>query len=538
MKFAGLSTALNLGQRARKGSHKPVLGLVSALALVAAAGTGLIGVFTAAPATAGVHSVASVTMAGRRTQAPGQTTPGPTVIGPIAGTPATTAQVALSPYGYVQQEFFVRGTATRYVEAGRWRSNGHWAVNAAGTAPYETRILVRRPADPARFNGTVVVEWLDSPRGVDEDIEFDYEVRELLRAGYAWVGVSTAVVPTTDSVEGLQKADPARYAKLTFPGISYSYSIFSQVAEALKHPHGVAPLGGLRPRALIADGDSGGAHLLLTYYNAIEPVTRLFSGFLLHSRAEGAEPISGHSVRSAGQKGPKPPNEPAPAIVHVRTGLPVPVLDVQTEFDVLNNVAKDLESYPSRQPDSQYFRLWELAGAPHADLSIAAQFSPPLPPTTVTCKLPVNNGGQEVYAMDTALASLNRWIQYGVPPREFPLLDVTVKPGHGPEYVRNKYGDVIGGMRTPDVQVPIAALSGSGNTSPGAAPPGGLLADVCLFVGTSHPLSRSQLKALYPTHQAYVAAVTRAAMSDVAAGVLLPADAWEIIVTAQQASVP
>jgi hypothetical protein len=224
--------------------------------------------------------------------------------------------------------------------------------------------------------------------------------------------------------------------------------------------------------------------------------------------------------------------------VHARADLPVPLLDVQTEFDVLDNVATDLESYPSRQPDSQYFRLWELAGAPHADLSIASQYSPPLPPTTLTCKLPVNNGGQEVYAMDTALAALNRWIQHGIPPREFPLLDVTVKPGKGPEYVLNEYGDVIGGMRTPDMQVPIATLTGGGNTSPGAAPPGGLLADVCLFVGTSHPLSQSQLKALYPTHQAYVAAVTKAAMSDVAAGVLQPADAWEIIVTAQQASVP
>jgi hypothetical protein len=533
MKLTRLVAGLSPGQRVKKTKHKQVLRTVPALALAAAAGAaGLIVAVNAPQATARVND-ASATMPGR-----GMQVPSPAVIGPIAGTPATTSQVALSPYGYVQQEFFVRGTATRYVEAGRWGSDGRWAVKAAGTAPYETRILVRRPADPARFNGTVVVEWLDSPRGTDEDVEFDYEVRELLSAGYAWVGVSTAVVPTTDSLEGLQETDPARYATLTFPGISYSYSIFSQVAEALWHPRGMAPLGGLQPRALIADGDSGGAHLLLTYYNAIEPMTRLFSGFLLHSRAEASEPISEPSVRSAGQKGPQPPDQPTPAIVHVRTDLPVPVLDVQTEFDVLDNVATDLESYPSRQPDSQYFRLWELAGAPHGDLSISSQYSPPLPPTTLTCKLPVNNGGQDVYAMDTALAALNRWIQDGVPAREFPLLDVTVKAGTGPEYVRNKYGDVIGGMRTPDVQVPIATLTGGGNTSPGAAPPGGLLADVCLFAGTSRSLSQPELKALYPTHQAYVAAVTKTAMSDVTAGILQPADAWEIIVTAQQASVP
>ena len=28
-----------------------------------------------------------------------------------------------------------------------------------GRFPYRTRMIVRRPADPADFNGTVVVEW-------------------------------------------------------------------------------------------------------------------------------------------------------------------------------------------------------------------------------------------------------------------------------------------------------------------------------------------------------------------------------------------
>ena len=56
----------------------------------------------------------------------------------------------LSAYGYVEEEFFVRGTANVY----DWDSAGHVTVRTAD-APYTTRILMRRPVDPARFSGTV-----------------------------------------------------------------------------------------------------------------------------------------------------------------------------------------------------------------------------------------------------------------------------------------------------------------------------------------------------------------------------------------------
>ena len=41
------------------------------------------------------------------------------------------------------------------------------AVAPAELADYRTRILVYRPADAARFNGTVVVEWLNVSGGLD-----------------------------------------------------------------------------------------------------------------------------------------------------------------------------------------------------------------------------------------------------------------------------------------------------------------------------------------------------------------------------------
>jgi len=76
--------------------------------------------------------------------------PNPVVSGPITGGVRGTALMAsyfdLGTWGYLEQEFFTEGTATAY------------AANPQTSAPYKTRVIVRRPVDPQRFNGTVYVE--------------------------------------------------------------------------------------------------------------------------------------------------------------------------------------------------------------------------------------------------------------------------------------------------------------------------------------------------------------------------------------------
>ena len=88
----------------------------------------------------------------------------------------TTAAVSGAPVinlaarGYVEEEFLMSGGATVYQQSGLWLSNGHWNVSVAQrNVPYTTRLLVRYPTNPARFNGTVVVEWLNESMGIDAD---------------------------------------------------------------------------------------------------------------------------------------------------------------------------------------------------------------------------------------------------------------------------------------------------------------------------------------------------------------------------------
>ena len=116
--------------------------------------------------------------------------------------------INLSEVGYEEREFTMSGGATVYKQSGLWSSNGKWGVSASQTnVPYTTRLLVRYPTNPAKFNGTVVFEWLNDTTGGDQDPVWAQLYNELISKGYAYVGV-TAQRP---GMKDLATWDPARY---------------------------------------------------------------------------------------------------------------------------------------------------------------------------------------------------------------------------------------------------------------------------------------------------------------------------------------
>src|SRR5262249_19053444 len=156
---------------------------------------------------------------------------------------------------------------------------------AGVTSAYRTRILVRRPANAAHFNGTVVVEWLNVSGGLDASPDWTYLHTFLIREGFAWVGVSAQQL----GVEGgfsplgldlsLKSQNPQRYGSLMHPGDSFSYDIFSQVAAAVRGAADTT-LGGLRAKRVIAAGESQSAFRMVTYINAVQPLAKAYDGFL------------------------------------------------------------------------------------------------------------------------------------------------------------------------------------------------------------------------------------------------------------------
>ena len=198
----------------------------------------------------------------------------------------------LAKVGYQESEYFVSGTATSYTSASPLTTDGKWTVTPDATAPYTTRVVVRRPVNAAKFNGTVIVEWLNVSGGVDAGPDWTLTHNELIRDGFAWVGVSAqslGLLAAQGKVPKLTPGDPVRYASLSHPGDSFSYDIFSQAGQAIRDDSALM-LGGLTPNKLIAAGESQSAGRLVTYIDAVHPLVHVYDGFLVHSRfATGAD---------------------------------------------------------------------------------------------------------------------------------------------------------------------------------------------------------------------------------------------------------
>jgi hypothetical protein len=151
------------------------------------------------------------------------------------------------------------------------------------------------------------------------------------------------------------------------------------------------------------------------------------------------------------------------------------------------------------------------------DAGRAAADTTHLPPVTsifgiFTCDKPINAGPQH-YVLSAALWHLDRWARTGsVRGGRAPRLQITSGPP--PSIERDQLGNALGGIRTPQVDVPIATLSGLGQSGGG----------FCGIFGTTVPFDDATLAALYPSHAGYVAAIVRAARKAVRKGFLLKVD--------------
>jgi len=460
----------------------------------------------------------------------------PTITGPVTGGSGVPFLAAttfdLATVRYAQAEYFMTGTATVFTSANVLAADGLWTVTPGEVATYKTRLVAYRPIDAARFNGTVIVEWLNVSGGLDAAPDWLAAHTELTRSGYAWVGVSAQAV----GVEGgtsilglpsmpLKTVDPERYASLVHPGDGFAYDIFSQAAQAVRRPGGTAILRDLVVRNVIAVGESQSAFRMVTYINAVHPVADIYDGFLVHSRgggAAGAAPLA------------EPPQAPigVPGAAQIRPDLNVPVLTFQTETDLTF-----LESVHARQPDSARFRLWEVAGTAHADTyttvvgatdigdspEVAKLVLTSTPVPGFTCRSPINSGPQH-FVLKAAIAALNEWVKQGTLPPTAPRLEAI--PGSTIRLARDAHGNALGGIRTPQVDVPIAAFSGDGRGS-----------ILCLLFGSTTPFDDTKLASLYASHADYVSAFNAATENAVRAGFILRPDAELMKAAAAESSV-
>jgi len=426
----------------------------------------------------------------------------------------------ISQVGYQRTEFFLNGNARSYAPIAPIPADGKLQVAPdplVSAGNYKTRFVVFRPTDPAKFNGTVIVEWLNVTAGQDLATDWLMAHNELIRSGYAWVGVSAQAV----GVNQIKATNPSRYGTLFHPGDSYSYDIFSH-AGARVRDHAATVLGGLVPERVIATGQSQSASRLVTYIDAVHPLSNVYDGFLVHSRG-----VSGSSLRQAPLA-----SVPFPSPAPIRDDLDVPVMVVQAEGDVIGS------NLLSRQPDTALIRTWELAGTAHADsytFSVGGSdigdgngaiqmFGFMQSPQVLGCAKPINAGPHH-WQLQAAVHHLDVWVRTGNGPPVGDLLEVaSTSPV---VLVRDAQGNALGGVRSPHVDAPIARLDGINS--------GG---SFCGLFGSTTPLSSAELLALYPTHDDFVNAWAASLYQSIVDGFILPADGWELLGAAVLSTVP
>ena len=483
--------------------------------------------FMAATSPAGLAQVPTPSV----TRAPGES-PGAA----SRNYPFFSTDIVLRHHGYVEEEFFFAGTANTFAtpEAGQ-----HAAVATSGHG-YRSRLLVRRPANASRFNGVVIVEWLNVTNGYDTDVLWLYQKEFFLREGYAWVGVSAQGVGVNRPPHGLKVWSPARYGTLnvdgdgTITGDALAYDIYSQAGAAVRRVAEV--LGGLRPQFVIAAGQSQSAGRLGPYLNGIHPRAPVYDAALLTVN-----------------------NTP------IRADLTIPVIKVLSETEWAGSRS---------QPDTERVRIWTVAGSTHSEqyslLSRAAFLKRDLGLEAVdSCGTPARSRVEIRYVYNAATDALVKWVRGGGPAPNAPLLEfdenaAPVQVGRGGGRGRagaapdgtagparvgtgggrggtqaGARGGGAGGAQAPAMSHPLARDE-FGNARGGirlaeiAAPVALETAENCGLGGTHIPFEAAVIDRLYPTHDDYVRKVADASAAAVTAGFLLPADAEQTVSRARR----
>ena len=405
------------------------------------------------------------------------------------GHPLASALEDLNGSGYVEQRAVRRrapapSTASRGLGIGRPLGGQR---RHAGAVPHpRARAAAGRSR---RFDGTVVVSWLNVNGAFETDPEWTQIGTELMREGAAFVGVSAQMLGV-DGPLGARRWDPARYGALDVGADSLSYDVFTQVAQAIRAPKGVDLLGGLSPAAppdrqrAVAVGTAP-RHLPQRLPAHDPRLRRVLPGLPLPwRRAAGS-----HAAARRGRAEPERTRcrAPVPARSARGPGLgPTPGADPVGHHGAgLRRGHRDrgpARTRPSVQPDSSRFRTWEVAGASDVDSTITAAIVtqlrrdfPSIPTDQLTaCAQP--NVFPTRYALRAAMRSLATWVAGGAAPASAPPLQLDPVTG---AIVRDADGNALGGSAPPRggrADGPVHAVS----------PP---RRDYCALTGTTVPFS-------------------------------------------------
>ncbi len=353
----------------------------------------------------------------------------------------------LDRYDYEAVEYFVSGIA-------------------AG-APYQTRIVVRKPRNDADFSGLVLTEAMH-PSGSAHLFEFTSMYS--MDAGHAVVEI------VTGGLGLLSEHNAARYADIAVAGNQVT-EILAQFGAMLRESES-SPLANLEIRKMVLAGTSATAGVLIRYLPGhrvyrTPGMEHIFDGFMPHSNGSAIPEVD------------------------------VPVIHVPTMTETHRGAAPTRQD--SDEPGRQY-RLYEFAGMAHVDSRDNVRLIPD------PCVNPVTTFPLQAY-LSVALHHLFRWVDEGVAPPRAPRVLMDRNDGDGSIMALDVHGNPVGGVRNPYLDVPSAR---HGVPNQGASPvipnpsdyvrQGGQAAanQMCGLAGYQIAFSPDKLRELYGSRENYL----------------------------------
>jgi hypothetical protein len=418
----------------------------------------------------------------------------PKIDGPLPGTIEHGAVVwRVDGLGYIAEEYFVSGKANvtdpvtmadapemskrnTPLDLGR---RDFTLTTVAKDRPYVTRVIVYRPADPARASGRVIVEALH-PNGGGKPTVWTKMNGFFIANGDTCVHVQH---PITFAV--VKAEDPVRYSRLQAEHTTQIWGMLRDVGALLKSPVKENPLRMQRIDALYMTGYSYTGVATATFANFHHDKARLANG----------KPIYDAYLPMANATFIRP--------------LDVPVSRMNTQSDFNSFGGTGNRSPDSDDPASRR-RLYEVPGAAHQrnDLIPAQPFAIE-PKFLADAANPVHNrpGGScqstypalshpndfPLYGYSAAyFTNMYGWVEHGVAPPAGFLIETTADD----QARLDRFGNALGGLRSAELTVPVATY--------------GIGKDDCLLSGYNLPFTPAALKELYGDTATYTKKVADA----------------------------
>ncbi len=409
----------------------------------------------------------------------------PTLVGPIPSDETSyqfntmrrsTVPIEPADHGYVEEEYFVEGTAAVYADD----------LTVSAEVPYVNRLIVRRPDPNRQRSGVVFLEILNASNGYDAEGLWRRAWDHWLAEGHTYVGISAKPI----TIDALKIFDPSRYGSLTWEldprhpheparpiaGEPWNalgmivdgaeeglvWDIVTQAVRLLRSEAGLRIVGGQAPDVLVLAGQSQSGIVLNTWIRHFHD----------RARADDGRPLADAYLVSVASVIERPlRQEPSPdglfATVSGGQGAPVdiPLLSVTCEGDVaLFAGHRQFDVATPGVGDGPWRRSYCVPAAPHTELT-----TPVMPQSAEVVKagrtarsmtaeqLDQGNPFPLEVAVTAAMDAVVAWARDGQDPPPSAFFE-TDEAG---QLVRDGHGNVAGGVRYGVVEVPIATFVGS-----------------------------------------------------------------------------